>query len=473
MKRSLSPNFTANPLIKRKNRDWEVSPPTSLAAPVSPPRSKPSKKDIQADVQPVHERPPELLHHASNLAAIEAGEARIRDHLAFFSEYLKKVTKAPLPQHQRLRHEDFVDLYSRNQYEHGHHFVVHQHDHPVAGVHYDLRLQFSESSSISFAIMYGLPGHPNGKRLNRNASETRVHNLWNHLIETASLATGSLLIWDIGEYSILPWRPPENQTDSDSSLKDSPNHEHNQSHHIQASLKSESEKLQEAFRNRKIRIRLHGTRLPPNYTLSLRLPSFNNRFTQPKKPVRKRRRRTTPFTTSTSKRETPPPSSAESGHDTRNQNYDQDIVPSTPGPPSGPDGASTIAAEVAEQEDEEVRLTNAYPGATNTIGSIHQRRWYLSLDRANSGFDRTRDKHGKVRWVRKAVTDSYSADNGTNERGVEKDGAEDELLGFEPFFVRGRDHEVSVITGRSADNVMADEGVEGFVGRKGWKPVLE
>ena len=48
----------------------------------------------------------------------------------------------------------------------------------VIGVHYDLRLQISESSSISFAIMYGLPGNPNSRRLNRNATETRVHNLW-------------------------------------------------------------------------------------------------------------------------------------------------------------------------------------------------------------------------------------------------------------------------------------------------------
>jgi tRNA G46 methylase TrmB len=26
--------------------------------------------------------------------------------------------------------------------------------------------------------MYGLPGDPNSRRLNRNATETRVHNLW-------------------------------------------------------------------------------------------------------------------------------------------------------------------------------------------------------------------------------------------------------------------------------------------------------
>lgn len=73
---------------------------------------------------------------------------------------------------------EWKDLYSRNEHPHGRHFVIHQHDHPVAGPHYDLRLQFSESSSLSWAIMYGLPGHPNSQRPNRNATETRVHRLW-------------------------------------------------------------------------------------------------------------------------------------------------------------------------------------------------------------------------------------------------------------------------------------------------------
>jgi len=50
--------------------------------------------------------------------------------------------------------------------------------HPVAGVHYDLRLQISQTSSVSWACMYGLPGNPNSRRLNRNATETRVHNVW-------------------------------------------------------------------------------------------------------------------------------------------------------------------------------------------------------------------------------------------------------------------------------------------------------
>lgn len=121
--------------------------------------------------------------------------------------------------------------------------------------------------------------------------------------------------------------------------------------------------------------------------------------------------------------------------------------------------ASAPEREIAEQEDEEVRLTNAYPGATNSIGSIHQRRWYLSMDRYASGFRPLRaengSKGGRREWTRRWESDR------------------DELLGFEPFFVMGREVERSIITGRTADELMADEGVNGFVGRKGWRAVVE
>ncbi len=118
---------------------------------------------------------------------------------------------------------------------------------------------------------------------------------------------------------------------------------------------------------------------------------------------------------------------------------------------------SALEREIAEQEDEEVRLTNTYPGATNSIGSIHQRRWYLSMDRYASGFCPlqidNRSKGGRKMWTRRREGET--------------------LLGFEPFFVMGRQTERSVVTGRTAEEVMADEGVRDFVERKGWKPVTE
>lgn len=115
--------------------------------------------------------------------------------------------------------------------------------------------------------------------------------------------------------------------------------------------------------------------------------------------------------------------------------------------------ASVIERELAEQEDEKIRLTNAYPGATNSINSIYQRTWYLSMDRQASGFVPQKHKMGTKEWVQ------------------QQDG--ESSLGFEPFFVRGKEIERSVVTGRLAEEVMSDEGVKGYVGRRGWRPVLE
>lgn len=115
--------------------------------------------------------------------------------------------------------------------------------------------------------------------------------------------------------------------------------------------------------------------------------------------------------------------------------------------------ASNYELELAERESERVRLTNAYPGATNSINSIHQRIWYLSMDRLASGFVPSSDKDGTKVWVRKQEGD--------------------DLAGFEPFFVKGKEVERSVVTGRLSAEILHDEGVEGYVGRKGWRPVLE
>lgn len=195
---------------------------------------------------------------------------------------------------------------------------------------------------------------------------------------------------------------------------------------------------------RKIRIRLHGTRLPPGYTLSIRLLTSENRHEQPAKPSRKRRRKASPDRPLA--QETPPTTDLD----------DDEEVPDAH-PKSMEVSVSALEREIAEQEDEEVRLTNAYPGATNTIGSIHQRRWYLSMDRYASGFcplrTDNRSKGGTRVWTRRREGEI--------------------LLGFEPFFVMGRELERGVVTGRTADEVMADSGVLEFVGRKGWRPVTE
>lgn len=196
-------NLIQNPFIKKRHRNWEVEPPRSLVVPISPPRGsksnatatiyadedekdkkKISSKDVVAELGGKNKQQDEdYTEPALRSAAVEAGEGAIRDHLRYFTTQLtSRIRPMPSnpagPPETRLSIQDFVDLYQRNQNPGGHHFVIHQHDHPVAGTHYDIRLQFSETSSISFACMYGLPGNPNSMRLNRNATETRVHNVW-------------------------------------------------------------------------------------------------------------------------------------------------------------------------------------------------------------------------------------------------------------------------------------------------------
>jgi hypothetical protein len=141
-----------------------------------------------------------------SLSALEAGQASTDNHLQTISAHLRKYAPKPprarttTPQHDDtdsstnpspsphhlkppspppiLPLDAWSTLYTSNAHPTGNHFVIHQHDHPIAGPHYDLRLQISASSSVSWAIMYGLPGDPNSKRANRNATETRVHCLW-------------------------------------------------------------------------------------------------------------------------------------------------------------------------------------------------------------------------------------------------------------------------------------------------------
>jgi hypothetical protein len=192
---------------------------------------------------------------------------------------------------------------------------------------------------------------------------------------------------------------------------------------------SQSELLVQAFQSRHIRLRLHGTRLPRNYTVALRLPTRNDRAAQPDKPKRKRRRK------------------VPSAKPEENVISDTDSDPAQPtNPPIEESYEAKEAAMASEAEmDSEIRANNAYPGAMNTIGSIHQRHWFLTLDRANSGFFKARSGPNAGRWVGD----------------------------WDPFYVYGREHERSLITGRLADDVMADDGIESFVGRKMWRPITE
>ena len=184
-------------------------------------------------------------------------------------------------------------------------------------------------------------------------------------------------------------------------------------------------------------------RLPKNYTITLRLSSSASDLPDTGKPLssRKRKRRA-----ANAPRMTPPTSDLDDHCETNGSDDDVSM-------------AGTEETERRIAEEEETRRTNAYPGATNSIGSVHQRGWYTSLDRLGSGFVRESSGGGvngrTTRWAQRRV------DSGVN--------GEEQFSGFEPFYVRGRDVERSVVTGRTAAEVMRDEGVEGYVSRKGWR----
>lgn len=199
-----------------------------------------------------------------------------------------------------------------------------------------------------------------------------------------------------------------------------------------------------------IRLRLHGTRLPKNYTVILRLPSTYNNYASKQQSapsgLKNKRRRVDPDSLTIKPKPAVTPASTDSEHE---------FEAGSPEAMNATAASAAIAMSEGEGEAEEeyarIRQDNAYPGATNSIGSVHQRQWYLMLDQANSGLVRDR---------------SPSRNKGYWKRGIAGEG-------FEAFFVRGPEYERSVVTGRLSEEVMADEGVDGFVARKMWRPILE
>jgi hypothetical protein len=206
MEQDQAGNYTSDEAEYLTRHSWKDDAPKSLKRKISPPPPQKTRSTIKG-LKTTLESANEESQASPSTAAFE-GELKIRDHLEYFSVRFASASKPPRP--ARLPIEAFRDLYMRSQDCYGHHFRHHQHGHPVAGTHYDLRLQINVFDSASWAVMYG-----DSKWLNRNATETRVHRLWNHLIETASNATGSMLIWDTGEYEILPPNNSSKETDDE------------------------------------------------------------------------------------------------------------------------------------------------------------------------------------------------------------------------------------------------------------------
>jgi hypothetical protein len=208
---------------------------------------------------------------------------------------------------------------------------------------------------------------------------------------------------------------------------------------------------------------LHGTRLPHDYVVNLRLTKGEDaagRAKAGRRPTRRRRGRSSkkdpePLTSSSESGSEPNP---EAINGTGNGGGGKEGVAHVTAE-ANLEGVSAMEKEIRELEDDEVRRSNAYIGATNTIGSVHQRRWYLSLNREACGLVKRR-RGGQIVWGRH---------DGTQRQGNDSPGGQ---LAY-PFYVRGSDVERSVVTGRLGAEVLRDEGVVGFVQRKGWRAVVK
>lgn len=82
-----------------------------------------------------------------------------------------------------------------------------------------------------------------------------IASLQNHLIETASHQTGSMIIWDTGEYEILPYQMDPSGPETDDSRS-----EVSEDGHVSPEPISDSAKLREAFQNVGIPLYNAGTR---------------------------------------------------------------------------------------------------------------------------------------------------------------------------------------------------------------------
>ncbi|KAM0262904.1 hypothetical protein ACHAQJ_001497 [Trichoderma viride] len=477
-KRPLSPPaLISNPFIKKRNLAWSLEspsssqasplPPTSTSTPTSIPIPIPIPTTTAASTTTIS--PPAAARRptAGTTAEIESGAVQVSDHLAQFtstlSSHLRRPTSALVP---RLSISRYSHLYqSCVGSPSGAHFVIHQHDHPVAGTHYDLRLQINETSSVSWAIMYGLPGDANSSRLNRNATETRIHSLWARLFFYAPFSwsrlpnkTGTLLIWDTGTYSILPRRSKHAPPEDPSSPPGSPHSSSSSNKHTPTAQSL----LHAAFQTRKIRLRLHGTKLPDPYVINLRLTKTEDaagRSRSSSTPRMKRRRRRTT--------QVHPPELESTSSSSDEYDEGDDINRNEPQVETNNDVPSLNEEHREREDDAQVRLTNAYHGASNTIGSIYQRRWYLSLDRRASGFAEKK-RHGRSVWEPLPPEPPTTRQDASDPEGE----PESHRLSF-PFYVRGPQFEQSVVTGRLGENILRDEGVTTFVPRKGWTPVMK
>jgi hypothetical protein len=107
--------------------------PITLVRDISPPPARRSKIERKTHAIEQKTTPNNITDDEPGLAAVEAGKASVKDHLAFFSNHLYRPSRQTPADFPRITRDHFQDLYTRNQHKQGHHFVIHQHDHPISG----------------------------------------------------------------------------------------------------------------------------------------------------------------------------------------------------------------------------------------------------------------------------------------------------------------------------------------------------
>ncbi|KAJ0303562.1 hypothetical protein COL516b_006567 [Colletotrichum fioriniae] len=179
-KRPPNLSFIENPFIKKRNLEWSLDVPGSKTDDVGEGQESREEEELERrnttaddgagqDAVVIPDSPPREPDHnpetepkikpetTTNLsAALESGAVTQPDPAAHFFTHLAQHTLNPYPAHTPhlsanvggggggLRSLFLSHVGSKR----GAHFVVHQHDHPIAGVHYDLRLQVNATSSI-------------------------------------------------------------------------------------------------------------------------------------------------------------------------------------------------------------------------------------------------------------------------------------------------------------------------------------
>lgn len=232
--------------------------------------------------------------------------------------------------------------------------------------------------------------------------------------------------------------------------------------------------LHDAFANRKIRLRLHGKKLPEPYVIYLRLTKSedatgrakNLRPSLPRRSKRKNKPSEVEKDSNTDDSDDPDDNSNENNH--TNIDIDEADLHSAAHQLVDTATMSLEDQEIRELEDEQVRQTNAYIGASNSIGSIYQRRWYLSLDRRACGLVESKGEK-RSRWFTPTNQQTPLLQTSLDMHSSLTDN--ENRLSF-PFYVKGRDEERSIITGRLGADILDDEGVKDFKPRMGWMPVL-